>query len=88
MLRICSSLAESKMQHYEVERQEEEKVEEVEIEKAKDQTIADIIKDINYEDMDSSLAIQLNQMIRKYTLRKTRLEERENKVNIIEMQET
>jgi len=74
------------VRHYKEEKQEENKAEkeiepEKEIEIAKMKPIADFLKDVNYEDVDSSLGIQLNQMLRKYTLRKTRLEQREKEVN-------
>lgn len=70
--------------HYEEEQREEDKAEtEEEIEVAKTKPIADFLKGINYEDVDSSLGIQLNQMLRKYTSRKTRLEQREEEVSTI-----
>lgn len=72
------------MQHYKEEKREENKTEAgEEIEMTKMKPIADFLKDINYEDVDSSLGIQLNQMLRKYTLRKTRLEQREKEVSAI-----
>lgn len=70
------------MQHYEEEQREEDKAEtEEEIEMTETKPIVDFLKGINYEDVDSSLGIQLNQMLRKYTLRKTRLEQRKKEVN-------
>lgn len=72
------------MRHHKEEKQEENKAEpEKEIEVAKMKPIADFLKDVNYEDIDSSLGIQLNQMLRKYTLRKTKLEQREKEVSTI-----
>lgn len=72
------------VQHYEEEQRKEAKAEtEEEIEIAKTEPIADFLKGINYEDTDNSLVIQLNQMLRKYTLRKRRLEEREKEVSSI-----
>lgn len=72
------------MQHYEEEQRKEDKVErEEEIAIAESKPIKDFLKGINYEGMDSSLGIQLNQILRKYTLRKTRLEQREKEVNTI-----
>lgn len=79
-----NSVMNGKMQHYEEEQREEDKAEtEEEIEMTETKPIADFLKGINYEDVDSSLGIQLNQMLRKYTLRKTRLEQRKKEVNII-----
>lgn len=77
-----NSVMNGKMQHYEEEQREEDKAEtEEEIEMTETKPIADFLKGINYEDMDSSLGIQLNQILRKYTLRKTRLEQRKTEVN-------
>lgn len=77
-----NSVMNGKMQHYEEEQREEDKAEtEEEIEMTETKPIADFLKGINYEDMDSSLGIQLNQILRKYTLRKTRLEQRKKEVN-------
>lgn len=77
-----NSVMNGKMQHYEEEQREEDKAEtEEEIEMTETKPIADFLKGINYEDVDSSLGIQLNQMLRKYTLRKTRLEQRKKEVN-------
>lgn len=73
-----------KMRYYEEEQQKKDKAEtEEEIEMAKTEPIVDFLKDINYKDIDTSLGIQLNQMLRKYTLRKTRLEQREKEVSTI-----
>lgn len=77
-----NSVMNGKIQHYEEEQREEDKAEtEEEIEMTETKPIADFLKGINYEDVDSSLGIQLNQMLRKYTLRKTRLEQRKKEVN-------
>ncbi|XP_072743964.1 cilia- and flagella-associated protein 44 [Anoplolepis gracilipes] len=68
----------TKMQHEERQRdkQKEEKVEE-EISQMQKQPIAVFLKGIEHKDIESSLGIQLNQMLNKYNLRKTKLEQRE-----------
>ncbi|XP_070529333.1 cilia- and flagella-associated protein 44 isoform X2 [Cardiocondyla obscurior] len=77
------NVIDEKVHHYE-EKQEKDKVEtEEEIEIIKTEPIPDFLKGINYEDIDSSLGIQLNQMLRKYTSRKTRLEQREKEWKLI-----
>lgn len=58
----------------------EEKVENG-ISTMQEQPVAVFLKGIDYKDTDSSLGIQLNQMLNKYNLRKTRLEQRENEVS-------
>lgn len=69
------------VRHYEEEQQEEDKAEMGEkIEIVKTKPIMEFLKGINYEDVDSSLGIQLNQMLCKYNLRKIRLEQREQEV--------
>ncbi|KYN22810.1 WD repeat-containing protein 52 [Trachymyrmex cornetzi] len=79
-----NSITDIKTQHYEMENREKDKAKiKEEIEIAKTKSTVDFLKDINYEDMDSSLGIQLNQMLRKYTLRKTRLEQREKEWKVI-----
>ncbi|KAG5315180.1 CFA44 protein, partial [Acromyrmex insinuator] len=78
------SITDVKTQHYEMDDREKDKAKiEEEIEKVETKPILDFLKDINYEDMETSLGIQLNQMLRKYTLRKTRLEQREKEWKII-----
>lgn len=74
------------MQHYEEEQREEEEgiEEETETEKIQEQAIADILKGVDYENIDSSQGIRLNQMLRKYISRKTRLEEREKQVSVLQ----
>jgi len=75
-----SSITDVKTQHYEMEDREKDKAKiEEEIEKETKPSV-DFLKDIKY-DMDSSLGVQLNQILRKYILRKTRLEEREKEVS-------
>lgn len=84
-----SSVTNGEVQRYEEEQREEKekmKEDEMEIEKVEKQPIKDFLKDVNYEAADSSLAIQLNQMLRKYTSRKMKLEEREKEVGIISQQ--
>jgi len=77
-----SSITDVKTQHYEMEDREKDKAKiEEEIEKETKPSV-DFLKDIKY-DMDSSLGVQLNQILRKYILRKTRLEEREKEVSVI-----
>lgn len=72
------------MQHYE-EKQKEEETEE-EIGTTQEQSVAVFLKGMDdYKDTDSSLGIQLNQMLSKYNLRKTRLEQREKEVSKILM---
>ncbi|XP_018302310.1 uncharacterized protein [Mycetomoellerius zeteki] len=79
-----NSITDVKMQHYEMKDREKDKAKiEEEIEVTETKPTMDFLKDINYEDMDSSLGIQLNQMLRKYTLRKTRLEQREKEWKVI-----
>ncbi|XP_011056677.1 PREDICTED: cilia- and flagella-associated protein 44, partial [Acromyrmex echinatior] len=79
-----NSITDVKTQHYEMDDREKDKAKiEEEIEKVETKPILDFLKDINYEDMETSLGIQLNQMLRKYTLRKTRLEQREKEWKII-----
>ncbi|XP_011636228.1 uncharacterized protein LOC105426623 [Pogonomyrmex barbatus] len=81
---IGNGVTDDKTQNNEKEQRENDKVEEeIEVIKMKEQPIADFLKDINYEAMDSSLGIQLNQLLRKYTLRKTRLEQREKEWKVI-----
>ncbi|TGZ46471.1 WD repeat-containing protein 52 [Temnothorax longispinosus] len=64
--KILESVTDDEVQHYEEEQREEDKVEtEEEIEVAKTKPIADFLKSVNYEDVDSSLGIQLNQMLHK-----------------------
>lgn len=77
------------MQHDNIKEQKEERDEEekekeqaISIKKEKSQ-VAEFLKGINFKDLDSSLGIQLNQMLRKYNLIKSRLEEREKEVSII-----
>lgn len=65
-----------KMQHYEGNGDKMEN----EISTKQEQSVAVFLKDIDYKDTDSSLGIQLNQMLNKYNLRKTRLEQREKEV--------
>ncbi|XP_011859838.1 PREDICTED: uncharacterized protein LOC105557260 isoform X2 [Vollenhovia emeryi] len=81
-----NSIMDDEVQHCE-EKQEEEEEDKAEtdekIEVAKTRPITDFLQGINYEDIDSSLAIQLNQMLRKYHLRKTKLEQREKEWQII-----
>jgi len=62
---------------------EQEEISEVEVDIVKTKEQADFLRDINIKDADSSLRIQLNQMLRKYMLRKTKLEEREKEVSVI-----
>jgi len=72
------------MRHYKEKQREEDKAKtEEEIEMTETKPIIDFLRDMNYESMDSSLGIQLNQMLRKYTLRKTKLEQREKEVSTI-----
>ncbi|KYN44488.1 WD repeat-containing protein 52 [Trachymyrmex septentrionalis] len=79
-----NSITDVKIQYYEMEDREKDKAKiEEEIEIVETKPTMDFLKDINYEDMDSSLGIQLNQMLRKYTSRKTRLEQREKEWKII-----
>lgn len=65
------------VQHYE----ENERKMEDEIGTMQEQSVSVFLKGIDYKDTDSSLGIQLNQMLNKYNLRKTRLEQREKEVN-------
>ncbi|XP_025994269.1 cilia- and flagella-associated protein 44 isoform X2 [Solenopsis invicta] len=80
-----NSITDDKMQHYEEEQQKEGKVkmgEEIKV--AETRPIEDFLKDLNYENvLDSSLGIQLNQMLRKYILRKAKLEQREKEWKVI-----
>jgi len=79
-----NSVTDDKMRHYKEKQREEDKAKtEEEIEMTETKPIIDFLKDMNYESMDSSLGIQLNQMLRKYTLRKTKLEQREKEVSTI-----
>ncbi|XP_014472910.1 PREDICTED: cilia- and flagella-associated protein 44 [Dinoponera quadriceps] len=78
------SIANGPMQRYEEERKEEKETEEeAEAERMQEQAIADILKDVDHEDMDNSQGIRLIQILRKYTLRKARLEEREKQWRVI-----
>lgn len=61
----------------------EEEILEVETDIAEAKEQPDFLKDINITDADSSLGIQLNQMLRKYMQRKRKLEEREKEVSAI-----
>lgn len=80
---IITSVTNDEIPHYEEEQLKEDEAEE-EIELVKTKPIeTDFLKGINYEDLNSSLGIQLNQMLRKYTLRKIRLEQREKEVSAI-----
>lgn len=68
---------------------EEEKDAEEEIElKVKEPPLVEFLKGVDYEDTESSSGIRLNQMLRKYTLRKTRLEERDKEVSAIAPSDT
>lgn len=78
-----NSITDDEMQHYENQREEDKAETGEEIEVAKTKPIADFLKDINYKEDSSSLGIQLNQMLRKYMLRKIKLEQREKQVNTI-----
>lgn len=81
---IISNVTNDEMRHYvEGQLKEDEAETEEEIEIAKTKPIADFLKGINNEDINSSLGIQLNQMLRKYTLRKIRLEQREKEVGTV-----
>lgn len=64
------------VQHYE---ENEGKMED-EIGTMQEQSVSVFLKDIDYKDTDNSLGIQLNQMLNKYNLRKTRLQQREKEV--------
>ncbi|XP_070154334.1 cilia- and flagella-associated protein 44 isoform X2 [Polyergus mexicanus] len=80
-----NSVTDDKMQNYEEkerEKQKEGKTEE-EIDITQEQSVALFLNGLNYKDTDSSLGIQLNQMLNKYNLRKTRLEQREKEWKII-----
>ncbi|XP_032671308.1 cilia- and flagella-associated protein 44 isoform X3 [Odontomachus brunneus] len=82
----ASSVANGVMQPYEEEQRQEEEEEikeETETEKIQEQAIADILKGVDYENLDSSQGIRLNQMLRKYISRKARLEEREKQWKVI-----
>lgn len=71
------------MQNYEEkerEKQKEGRTEE-EIDITQEQSVALFLNGLDYKDTDSSLGIQLNQMLSKYNLRKTRLEQREKEVS-------
>lgn len=70
-----------KAQNYEEKQREKEGKTEEEISTTQEQSVALFLKDIDYKDTDSSLGIQLNQMLSKYNLRKTRLEQREKEVS-------
>jgi len=79
-----NSATDDKMQFYKEKQREEDKAKtEEKIEMIETKPIIDFLKDMNYESMDSSLGIQLNQMLRKYTLRKTKLEQRKKEVSTI-----
>ncbi|XP_019696509.1 uncharacterized protein LOC105182290 [Harpegnathos saltator] len=79
-----ASVTKDPVQYYKKEQQEEGKTEEeIETEKIQEQAIADILKGVNYEDVDSSQKIRLNQMLRKYISRKARLKERKKQWKII-----
>ncbi|KYN07248.1 WD repeat-containing protein 52 [Cyphomyrmex costatus] len=79
-----NSITDAKTEHHEMKEQEKDKAKiEEAIEIAETKLAADFLKDINYENMDSSLGIQLNQMLRKYTLQKTRLEQRKKEWKVI-----
>ncbi|XP_050459151.1 cilia- and flagella-associated protein 44 isoform X5 [Cataglyphis hispanica] len=77
-----NSVMDDKAQNYEEKQREEGKTEE-ETSTTQEQSVALFLKDIDYKDTDSSLGIQLNQMLNKYNLRKTRLEQREKEWKII-----
>lgn len=70
-----------KAQNYEEKQREKEGKTEEETSTTQEQSVALFLKDIDYKDTDSSLGIQLNQMLNKYNLRKTRLEQREKEVS-------
>ncbi|KMR01454.1 wd repeat-containing protein 52 [Lasius niger] len=74
-----------RMQHYEEKQREKQKEGEIEEEigTTQEQSVAVFLKGIDYKDTDSSLGIQLNQMLSKYNLRRTRLEQREKEIQII-----
>ncbi|XP_029161342.1 cilia- and flagella-associated protein 44 isoform X2 [Nylanderia fulva] len=73
-----------KMQHSEEKPEKPKKEEkEEEISTMREQSVAVFLKDIDYKDTDSSLGIQLNQMLNKYNLRRIRLEQREKEWKII-----
>ncbi|EFN70133.1 WD repeat-containing protein 52 [Camponotus floridanus] len=74
-----NSTMSEKMQHYEGNGGKMEN----EISTKQEQSVAVFLKGIDYKDTDSSLGIQLNQMLNKYNLRKTRLEQREKEWKII-----
>ncbi|XP_067210276.1 cilia- and flagella-associated protein 44 isoform X2 [Linepithema humile] len=79
-----NSISDSQMQlDKEKQPEQEEEISEVEIDVAKAKEQPDFLKDVSIKDADSSLRIQLNQMLRKYMLRKTKLEEREKEWKII-----
>lgn len=78
-----NSILENQMQLDEEKQSEQEEIPEVEMDVPKAKEQPDFLKDISIKDADSSLRIQLNQILRKYTLRKTKLEEREKEVGII-----
>ncbi|XP_020280668.1 cilia- and flagella-associated protein 44 [Pseudomyrmex gracilis] len=61
----------------EMARKEERDAEEETELKIKGQPLAEFLRGVDYEDTESSSRIRLNQMLRKYALRKTRLEKRE-----------
>jgi len=68
--------------HEEEQREIEKAMKEKLMPTIKEQPIADFLESINYKSIDSSLGIQLKQMLHKYTMRKMRLEEREKEVSI------
>lgn len=72
-----------KMQHSEEKQGEKQRERETEEEMSttQEQSVT-FLKGIDYKDTDSSLGIQLNQMLNKYNLRRTRLEQREKEVSI------
>lgn len=81
---IVSRVTNDELRHYEEEQLKEDEAEtEEEIELMKTKPFANFLKGMNDEDVNSSLGMQLNQMLRKYTLRKIRLEQREKEVSTI-----
>lgn len=84
-LHIIPTSVTDRMQHYEEKQREKQKEGEIEEEigTTQEQSVAVFLKGIDYKDTDSSLGIQLNQMLSKYNLRRTRLEQREKEVSTI-----
>ncbi|KAL6428441.1 hypothetical protein ACFW04_008603 [Cataglyphis niger] len=78
-----NSVMDDKAKNYEEKQREKEGKTEEETSTTQEQSVALFLKDIDYKDTDSSLGIQLNQMLNKYNLRKTRLEQREKEWKII-----